>query len=111
MVVNNCNHVKFISYTGKYPALCIGVLTLEIDGVVVKFGHDYSKGSWETDGNYHSFWESGGGCVCDGAYDSVFDGEWEIDKYDLPEQYRRYADEIDRVFNDNVPHGCCGGCV
>ena len=25
-------HVKFISYTGKYPNLCGGILTLEIDG-------------------------------------------------------------------------------
>lgn len=24
-------HVKFISYTGKFPNLCSGVLTLEID--------------------------------------------------------------------------------
>lgn len=25
-------HVKFISYTGEYPNLCCGDLTLEIDG-------------------------------------------------------------------------------
>ena len=25
-------HVKFISYTGKYPNLCSGIITLEIDG-------------------------------------------------------------------------------
>ena len=31
--------VKFISYTGKYPVLCCGVLTLEIDGEIVEFGN------------------------------------------------------------------------
>ena len=34
-------HVKFISYTGEYPNLCKGVLTLEIDGVEYTFGYNY----------------------------------------------------------------------
>ena len=37
MLVNkknsNTSRVKFISYTGEYPNLCSGVLTLEIDEV------------------------------------------------------------------------------
>lgn len=33
------SHVKFISYTGKYPCLCSGILTLEIDGKKVRFGY------------------------------------------------------------------------
>ena len=32
----NC-HVKFVSYTGEYPILCSGKLTLEIDGVIYTF--------------------------------------------------------------------------
>lgn len=36
--------IKFISYTGKYPNLCDGILTLEIDGEQVSFGYDmYSR--------------------------------------------------------------------
>ena len=38
MLINNedllstCANIKFISYTGKYPNLCSGVLTLNIEG-------------------------------------------------------------------------------
>ena len=38
-------------------------------------------------------------------------GKWEIDADEIPEEFRKYAAEIDRVFNDNVPFGCCGGCI
>ncbi|MCX4355904.1 MAG: hypothetical protein OSJ43_06720 [Oscillospiraceae bacterium] len=107
-------HVKFVSYTGKYPNLCRGVLILEIDGVPYGFGHDYSKyGSWKTDGNYDSFWTPGGGCGFNEDYSEsyVSSAPWEIDVSSLPEKLRPFAAEIDMVFNDNVPHGCCGGCL
>ena len=112
MIINldsDMNHVKFISYTGKYPNLCRGILTLEIDGEKVKFGHDYSTfESWKNDGNYDEFWSSGGSITTDYC---VCDGEWEINAESIPEQYRKYAREIDEVFNSNVPYGCCGGCI
>lgn len=42
MIINSTEkrneNVKFISYTGKYPCLCMGVLTLEIEGEKYKFG-------------------------------------------------------------------------
>lgn len=34
----NFGHIKFIEYTGKWPRLCVGILTLEIDGIPYKFG-------------------------------------------------------------------------
>lgn len=34
------SRVKFIDYTGRYPNLCSGVLTLEIDGKIYKFGYE-----------------------------------------------------------------------
>lgn len=108
------NHVEFVSYTGEYPNLCRGVLTLKIDGEEVRFGHNYSiTESWKTDGNYWEFWSSGGSAYFTGGYEEGFveGGEWIIDKEDLPEQYRKYADEIGEVFNENVPWGCCGGCL
>lgn len=110
MLVNNTgtiltDHVKFIKYTGKWPCLCFGTLTLEIDGEEVVFGGE--------NGSYGRFWESGGDCHMDlntGDTD-VRKGEWFIDVDGLPEKYKKYASEIDFVFNSNVSYGCCGGCL
>ena len=103
--------VEFISYTGKYPNLCSGVLTLKIDNEVVKFGHELKNYNWEidkyNDSNYDKFWVSGGGIRNWCPYQN----EWVINVEDIPEKYHKYATEIDYVFNENVPHGCCGGCV
>lgn len=33
------SNIKFISYTGEYPNLCRGVLTLKIDGKILRFGY------------------------------------------------------------------------
>ena len=128
MVVNrknkNTSRVKFISYTGKYPNLCSGVLTLEINGIEYKFGHDYrnyhvdKNGNWRytdedpNNPNFESFWTSGGSVSYDKHRDwDVKTAEWEIDVDELPEQFWDVADEIDSVINENIPHGCCGGCI
>lgn len=97
-------HVKFVSYTGKYPCLCTGLLTLEIDGKEVTFGNDFVK----CKGEFPAFWQSGG--YLDKDYNAHCD-EWQIDVQEIPEQFRPYAAEIDRAFNDNVRYGCCGGCA
>lgn len=114
MLINNeSEHIKFIEYTGRYPNLCSGILTLNIDGEIVKFGHDYSKYDSVTqkylDGSeYDSFWTSGGSLTRDYL---PIRNEWKIDVNCIPEKYRKYAKELDQVFNDNVPYGCCGGCA
>lgn len=36
-------HVKFVNYTGRYPNLCNGILTLEIDGKEEVFGYCQSR--------------------------------------------------------------------
>ena len=100
-------HVKFISYTGKYPNLCCGDLTLEIDGEKVIFGSMYCSRMSERKGIYPIFWHSGGYIRNYEAYQ----GEWQIDVSEIPEEYRKYASEIDEVFTTNVPYGCCGGCI
>ena len=120
----NTSRVKFISYTGEYPNLCRGVLTLEIDGKQYKFGHNYSNYHYDKKGNgyfsdedpmdpnFDSFWYSGGSVTADKDWNwDVRQGEWEIDMEKLPKQFRDVAAEIDEVFNENVPQGCCGGCI
>lgn len=119
MVVDNknikeeSNHVKFISYSGQYPNLCRGVLILEINGIKCRFGIDYSDPNWREHKNFDSFWSSGGECGFYNDYSESYInyGEWQINYNELPDEYKKYAEEIDRVFNENVPFGCCGGCL
>ncbi len=95
-------HVEFINYTGKWPCLCHGILTLKIDGVYVKFGNKNE----DPEVQFPSFWISGGEC----SMESVEENPWIIDAEEIPEKYRKYAREFDEVFNENVEYGCCGGC-
>lgn len=83
MVVNKHQkeHVKFVSYSGKWPNLCSGVLTLKIEGTEYRFGHNYHDKNWETDGNFERFWESGGSC----SIKHIETDEWIVDGNDLPE--------------------------
>ena len=101
------NHVEFVSYSGEWPNLCRGNLVLRIDGVEVVFA---TFGSSKN--KFKKFWLSGGEIDYEEDYTPhIITGEWVIFKDKLPEKYQKYADEIDEVFNENVPHGCCGGCA
>lgn len=87
--------VEFVSYDGRYPNLCHGQLVVRIDGKEVNLGKCLI---------------SGGDCYFDSAWnDIVTCGGWDID--DLPEEYEQYRKEIKEVVNENVPSGCCGGCL
>lgn len=105
---NTNSHVKFINYTGRYPNLCSGILTLEIDGIEYTFGS-----SWKNPKpDFNSFWCTGGYVHADKDWNfNVGHGEWGINVDNIPEQFRMYATEIDEVFNSSVDWGCCGGCV
>ena len=60
------------------------------------FGHDYRQWeSWETDGNFNKFWHTGGGL--DSNYCS-YEGEWEINVKELPEQFRKYYKVLDNMY-------------
>lgn len=101
------SHVEFVSYTGEYPHLCSGLLTLRIDGNQYSFGYDtYTM----EQGTFQKFWSSGGGVWC-GDRPYTEKGEWQIDVEKLPQEFVPYAAEIDQVINDNIEYGCCGGCI
>ena len=94
--------IKFISYTGKYPNLCSGVLTVDIDGKIVEFGSNFDK-----------FWTSGGCCGFTDDYDDYAEtGKWEF-SYNDDKVIPNWIDkeELLKVFNENVEFGCCGGCL
>jgi hypothetical protein len=103
--------VKFISYTGKYPNLCSGILTVNIDGQKLTFG------SYGKDTIFPKIWCSGGSVRFDkncNAY--VTKGAWEClycssDINKFPPIVSNNIEDIIKVMNENVPHGCCEGCI
>jgi hypothetical protein len=101
--------IKFISYTGQYPTLCSGLLTLEIDGVQKTFGYSYESC---TKADYEKFWYSGGRVGFKRNGNSYIDkDEWQLNDRYLPDDLKPYGEQLIKVFNDNVRHGCCGGCL
>ena len=97
--------IKFVSYTGKYPCLCMGVLTLNIDGENKTFGTSYEY-------DYNRFWDSGGYIRFDENWnEDVGHGRWIINKDYLPDFLAPYSEVLDNIFNEHVLYGCCGGCV
>lgn len=112
--------IKFISYDGSYPTLCSGKLTVEIDGKVVTFGkvkHYPGLTTLEEMADYPSFWCSGGstGFDDDGSEWTLPLCPWEmsegIDEKDYPPEIWKLLPDILKVMDDNVPGGCCGGCL
>ncbi len=87
-----------VEYNGSYPNFCSGDLIVIIDGV-----------SWEFPD--HCL-RSGGGVSLypDEGEDEVWQGEWSIS--DWPEEFPEELKEVvlDAV-NEQVSHGCCGGCI
>ena len=86
--------IKFIKYDGKYPNLCSGILTLEINGKKRKDIKIRTLGNAGFTKDWNEF---------------VQLGEWEIDE--LPEDLQYLELEIEKIVNENVPLGCCGGCL
>lgn len=91
--------IEFVSYSGKYPNLCSGVLVLRISGERVAFGYGTPN---------PPFWISGGYC----RRDWVESGPWEIMEEELPDELRDRGTVlwIQELLNQNIPYGCCGGC-
>lgn len=89
--------IKFVSYDGSYPCLCFGTLAFTVNG------KEYRIDSRVSSGGSVSFDEDW--CV------HVTSGPLSISEYDIPDKIRGLRHDIEVMMNDNVPHGCCGGCV
>lgn len=102
--------IKFVNYTGRYPNLCSGVLTLLVNGKEMTFGPDW-KGA-----ELPKFWISGGSCGFAGKgwtneYVNIDRWIWNVLEADKLKEFLPYKDELMEIFNLNVPFGCCGGCL
>ena len=109
--------VKFISYTGKWPNLCQGVATFDIDGHIVTFGNEKIDGDGEIVNGWPKFWKSGGRIITNRKYQmSAYKDEWVLDDWwtycpDAPVSITDNIKECLKLFNENVEYGCCGGCI
>lgn len=102
------DEIEFVSYDGSYPCLCYGTLTLKINGKEVRFNGCGNE-------KYSSFWSSGGGVSFNDEWEEdVTQGEWYwccFDEKKMHPAILRNKDYVMELFNENVPWGCCGGCV
>lgn len=112
--------VEFVEYTGKYPNRCSGRLFVKIDGKMTSFGSYClgERGKTKDKGvpNYPAFWTTGGSVTFDDDWnDEIEEAPWELDVQYVIGKYSddivRLLPELIRIFNENVPWGCCGGCV
>ena len=85
--------IKFHSYDGKYPHLCIGTLKLQIgdeireyDDLIISRGYVTPEGE-------------------------VVRMPWEIHEEVLEKDIRGWAKYIRDLINKNLDWGCCGGCI
>lgn len=103
-------NIEFVSYDGRFPCLCMGTLVLKIDGVEAKFHYSFNN---KNKGEYSDFWTSGGHVSFDEDWnEDVSTGEWSFSPTpSFPEELKAIGAELIAVFNENVPYGCCGGCV
>ena len=108
--------VTFVSYSGRYPNLCGGVLTLLVDGVEHTFGPIYEGAE------FCRCWGSGGRVwgtrvwIEDDSKNTE-QGPWTSDWFDeecaiLDRHFGEgFSKKVIEIMNDNVRQGCCGGCI
>lgn len=90
--------LEFVKYTGAYPNLCSGELTVR-------------EGNKEWTIERWAF--KSGGCVWfdDDCDEHVEEGPWLINEDYVPDELKSRIDELTFLMNEYVPEGCCGGCV
>ena len=89
--------VHLVHYNGSYPILCSGQLTMVVNGKVFTFASHNLK--------------TGGSVSFDKDWQEIIEkGPWEIDEW--PEGYpEEHKEKTLQIINEELPYGCCGGCV
>ena len=94
--------IEFVSYNGRYPTLCSGWLTLKVDGEQSRrYVYLFSGGKAYLDSHGNEVVEEGPWGLTKGEYDNLVKDGFNDDE----------IEEIIRILNENVEHGCCGGCI
>ena len=127
--------IEFVSYEGKFPNLCEGLLVVRIDGRLYAFSPYYDSmyrsflnrfnrtEALEDDSitKVSGFYLRSGGYIDwgeDGENPKIVKGKWIIDDKSMKlENGERFIlsgeqkSELEKVINQNIEFGCCGGCV
>ena len=128
--------IEFVSYDGEFPTLCEGLLVVRIDGRLYAFSSYSNESMYRSFWNRHNrmevlednsitkvfgfYLESGGRIDWgdDGESPEIVQGEWIIDdkamKLENGERFilsGEQKSELEKVINQNIEFGCCGGCV
>jgi hypothetical protein len=86
-----------IDYNGRYPNLCSGTLVVTIGEKVWNFGENVLSSSGSV--SFDEQWN-----------EEVTSGPWGIS--DWPKGFpKKYRAVVEDAINDQIPWGCCGGCV
>lgn len=86
--------VEFVSYDGSWPCYCRGEVILKIDGKEVSLGACLTS--------------CGSVSFGDDWIEEIFKGPWLVE---LPDELEQYREEIEECIDENIPYGCCGGCI
>lgn len=113
-ILSIADTINLISYDGKYPNLCSGILTVDINGEVERFNHCLENRERNSKERLEKYPDQG---------NWVFDPQ--INSYegyfDEPDccYFKRQAEkpmkestrlEIERMINQNILQSCCNGC-
>lgn len=106
-------NIQFVSYSGEFPCLCSGNLVLSIDGKKHVFSNILVSGGMAGIDftTYEEFCEEGEWSIYtedDAPNGGVFIRD---NKGQMILLTREEFENLIELVNENVPLGCCGGCI
>ena len=128
--------IEFVSYDGKFPTLCESLLVVRIDARLYAFSPYQNESMYRSFWNrldrmgvleddsitkVSGFYLRSGGYIDwgeDGENPKIVKGKWIIDdkamKLENGERFilsGEQKSELEKVINQNIEFGCCGGCI
>ena len=95
--MDNSVTIEFISWTRRPWAWCGSDVTISFNGNIITL---------------HRPLISGGSVRFDDDWgEHIEDGPWSVREDALPDELKPHIQLLVSAINDNIPQGCCGGCV